>query len=70
MIRCIHEDCKYRGLLGENIDYCNYIGHAKRARRCDPAVCDKYLSKLETGTAAARKSVAESCQSDLFQQRY
>jgi hypothetical protein len=52
MIRCIHVDCRYRGLLGENIDYCNYIGHAKRARRCDPVACDcdKYLPKLENET--------------------
>jgi hypothetical protein len=59
MIRCIHEDCKYRGLLGENIDYCNYIGHAKRARRCDPAICDKYLPKPVHGTI--RKPDCESC---------
>ena len=59
MVRCIHEDCRYRGLLSENIEYCNYIGHAKSARRCDPAVCDKYLSKLEN--TIARKTDCKGC---------
>lgn len=68
MIRCIHEDCKYRGLLSENIEYCNYIGHAKSARRCDPAVCDKYLSKQEN--TIATKTDCKGCMPDLIQRRY
>lgn len=49
MIRCKHDDCKYKGQLGENISYCNYIGHMHRSRGCDPASCDKYMPKTETG---------------------
>lgn len=44
-MRCTHGDCMYQGRLGENIEYCNYIGLAGNSRRCDPAECDKYIPK-------------------------
>ena len=60
MIRCTRDDCIYKGHLGENISYCNYIGHARRSRSCDPAACDKYISKGDAGREEPKNStVAE-----------
>ena len=64
MIHCKHEDCKYRGLLSENISYCNYIGHMHQSRHCDPATCDKYVPKIETCSGQNPGSEKESSDSD------
>ncbi len=47
MMHCKHEDCIYQGQLGENMNYCNYIGHTGKSRRCDPECCDKYIAKMK-----------------------
>ena len=48
--KCKHDDCKYRGWLGNNTGTskcCDYLYKTGKIRDCDAEDCDKYEKKTK-----------------------